>query len=154
MASIADGWRPRRCLRHDQPAIERRSLLVDNLLDSVLSVQVRNVRIPDWPLCDGCLEAQRRARWLAAGTSIATLGYVWLLLTHAAGQSFVTQLILALAFVALWSLDVAVGRRALMPALSAGLRLSGDRATLAVKTRLGDPSVQAELEDVSASRWH
>jgi hypothetical protein len=55
---------------------------------------------------------------------------------------------------AMAALAVGLWRRALMPALSAGLRLSRDCRTLVIKARLSSPSIQVELDEVSASRWY
>jgi len=154
MASVVEGWRPLGCLRHEQPVATRKSLLVDNLFDSMLSIQVRSRRIADWPLCEACLRAQRRAQVFCTLATIATLGFMWFLLARATVLSTVAQFVAGLVFCAMAALAVALWRRALMPALSAGLRLSRDCRTLVIRARLSSPPIQVELDEVSASRWY
>jgi len=154
MASVVEGWRPLGCLRHEQPVSTRKSLLVDNLFDSILSIQVRSRRIADWPLCEACLKAQRRAQVFCTLATIAILGFMWFLLARATVLSTVAQFVVGLLFCAMAGLVVALWRRALIPALSAGLRLSRDCRTLVIKARLSSASIQVELDKVSASRWY
>jgi hypothetical protein len=154
MASVLEGWRPLGCLRHEQPVATRKSLLVDNLFDSILSIQVRSRRIADWPLCEVCLKAQRRAQVFCTLVTLATLGIMWFLLARVTVLSMVAQFVVGLVFCAMAALAVGLWRRALMPALSAGLRLSRDCRNLVIKARLSNPSIQVELDEVSASRWY
>jgi hypothetical protein len=154
MALVADGWRPRACLRHQQPATTRKSLLVDNMFDSVFTVQVRSRRIAEWPLCVACLKAQRRAQVFGALAFFVALGYMLFWFFQAPVESTVGQFALGFAFCAMASLAVVLGRRALMPALSAGLRLSRDCRTLVIKARHSSTLIQAELDEVKASRWY
>jgi hypothetical protein len=129
-------------------------VLVDNHFDIVLSFQARSRRITEWPLCATCLKAQRRARVYCTLVTIALVGFVWFLLVRAATRSTVVEFFLGFVFCALGALAFTLWRRTLMPALSAGLRLSRDCRTLVVKARPSSPSIQAELQDVSASRWY
>lgn len=154
MASVAEGWRPLGCLRHGQPTASRSAVLVDNHFDIVLSIQARSRRIPDWPLCAVCLKAQRRAQVYCAFVSIVAVGFAWFLLARATVQSTMASFFLGFVFCVLGALAVALWRRALMPALSAGLRLSRDCRTLVVKARASSPSIQAELHEAGASRWY
>jgi hypothetical protein len=154
MATVADGWRPSGCLRHEQPPVTTKSLVVDTFFESILSMQLRSRRIADWPLCATCLGAQRRARRLCVLVTIADLGFIWFLFAHATDRSTMVQILWGLLFVSMFELSLALWRRALMPALSAGLRLSRDCRTLVVKARPSSRSTQVELHEVGAGRWY
>lgn len=154
MGSIDAGWRPERCLRHNQPAVERRTLLVDSLGDSVLSFQVHHRRVSDWPLCAECLRDRRRSQALALVVGLAAVALAGCLLTSGGTRAPLAELVAGLLLVAVAALAVVVCRRAVLPALSAGVRMSCDGRTLVLRVRASDALALSEVDVVGARRWY
>jgi hypothetical protein len=149
---VVDGWRPGRCLLHDRDVVERRSVLVDNLFESVLSIQLRSRRIDDWPLCAECHRARLRATIATVPATVVTVGYLWWLVAGAPPHSAAMTTVLGLLLVAMLLVDLVLWRRCLLPALSAGLRLSRGGKLLVIKARAGVASIEADLHRAGAQR--
>jgi hypothetical protein len=152
MSVVADGWRPELCLLHERDFVERRSVFVDNLFESVLSIQLRSRRIADWPLCVECHRARLRAAIATVPATVLTVGYLWWLTASAPSHSAASMFVLGLLLVGMFLVDLVLCRRCVMPGLSAGLRLSRDGKALVIKARTGVASIEADLHRAGAER--
>jgi len=154
MGSIDAGWRPQRCLRHDQPAVERRTLLVDSLGDAVLSFQVHHRRVSDWPLCAECLRDRRRSQALALVVGLAVVALAGYLLTSSGTRAPLAEIVAGLLLAAVAALAVVVSRRAVLLALSAGVRMSRDGQTLVLRVHGSNVLALSKVDAIGARRWY
>jgi len=95
-----DGWRPDRCLRHEQPEAARVDFTIDNG-PTMPNWKVRRHRLVAWPICAACLQSRRlrAAPILAAGVVIAIS--LFLLLLMGARDPSIPALVMVVAVVVL-----------------------------------------------------